>query len=363
MSFGDFVVFNFMKKFKLHGCPIFVGDLAQNFQNWLKTKNYSRVVVLADVNTSRFCLPIFLEKTGLENVSLIEIPAGESHKNLETCQAVWQKMMAEKLDRGTLILLLGGGVVGDLGGFCAATFKRGVDFVQIPTTLLSMTDAAIGGKLGIDFQSFKNMVGVFRHPAAVFADPDFLKTLPPRELISGFGEVIKHACIGSPGLLNRIEKMENLAQADWPKILPKSMSVKIRVVKIDPEERGLRAILNFGHSIGHAIESYFLEKEKPLLHGEAVAVGMICETFLQNPKRAEKLAQLIFRFFPKIDLPENFFPEIWEMMQHDKKNQSGRVRMMLPSDGKFGMEILEPTAADVKKSLEFYQKHVVKNIK
>nr|MBP6827013.1 3-dehydroquinate synthase [Saprospiraceae bacterium] len=289
--------------FGLHDYSVHLGDLRETFPSWLRGRDYSQVWILTDENTRRHCLPLFAEKTGLPADSgIIEIPAGEQYKNLSTCERVWQSMLDARLDRRALLVNLGGGVIGDLGGFCAATWKRGIDFVQAPTTLLSMTDAAIGGKLGIDFQSIKNTIGVFKNPGAVFVDPVFLQTLPERELRSGFAEVIKHALIGDPVLWRRIQSdgvtsshpvtemvqseavtsshpVTEMAQSEavtsshrlttnkWFDVLQASISVKVRVVQEDPFEKGLRAILNFGHTIGHALESYYLETPEPLTHG------------------------------------------------------------------------------------------------
>lgn len=341
--------------FQLHGCPIFVGDLVENFPAWLRREQqFSKIVIVADAHTRRLCLPIFLQKTGLPaDVPVMEIPAGEQHKTLSASAEIWQFLLSEKLDRRALVLNLGGGVVGDMGGFCAATFKRGVAFAQVPTTLLAMTDAAIGGKLGIDFQGVKNIVGVFQQPAAVFCDPIFLQTLPARELRSGFAEVLKHALIGDPVLLRQIEKMSSLAAADWAAILPRSIAVKVRVVRRDPLERGLRQILNFGHTVGHALESFFLETAAPLAHGEAVALGMVCEKFLVSPTEAERLAGLVFRFFEPRPLPESGLEMLWELMQQDKKNVAGAVRAAVPTDGKLGWKVLEISRETAAASLRF----------
>ncbi|MFN4254193.1 MAG: 3-dehydroquinate synthase [Saprospiraceae bacterium] len=341
--------------FSLPEYPVFVGDLAETFPIWLHERQFSRLVVLADAHTRALCLPVFLQKTGLPtDLLIVEIPAGEQHKNLATCAQIWQSFLAEKLDRRALVLNLGGGVVGDMGGFCAATFKRGVAFAQIPTTLLAMTDAAIGGKLGIDFQGVKNIVGVFQNPAAVFCDPDFLPTLPVRELRSGMAEVLKHAAIGDPVLWRQLSKLSDLNAADWSRILPKSIAVKVRVVRRDPLEKNLRQLLNFGHTIGHALESHFLETADPLTHGEAVAIGMICEQFLADPAAAARLADVVLRFFGHRPLPESDLPVLWDLMQQDKKNTAGAVRVALPSDGKLGLQILEPSRASVAESLRFY---------
>lgn len=346
--------------FQLDGYSIFLGDLRDSFSAWLRERGCSQIFMLTDENTRPDCLPIFLEKTHLPNeVKITEIPAGEHFKTLAACQQIWQQMLHEKLDRRALIVNLGGGVIGDMGGFCAATWKRGVDFVQIPTTLLAMTDAAIGGKLGIDFQGVKNTIGVFRNPAAVFVDPVFLKTLPERELRSGFAEIVKHALIGNPELWRQVRgeaatSSHRLATDEWAKTLRASIAVKVRIVEEDPLEKGLRALLNFGHTVGHAVESYFLETKEPLTHGEAVAVGMVCESRIGNLKILEEVIGVIKNHFPHRPIPESAFSEIWKLMQQDKKNAAGKVRMAVPGAEPFSMRVLEPGREEVEQSLLFY---------
>ena len=338
--------------FHLHNSPVFLSALTESFPGWLVTQRYSQVFVLADENTQRLCLPYFLRSTGLEdNILLTVIPSGESEKTFVTCLKVWESMLTHKLDRKALIINLGGGVIGDLGGFCAATWKRGIDFVQIPTTLLAMTDAAIGGKTGIDFQGVKNTIGVFQQPAAVFVDPFFLQTLPERELRSGFAEVIKHALIGESGLLEQIASNDSFQTLDWLDILQKSIAVKVRIVEQDPREQSLRMLLNFGHSIGHALESYCLASGKPLTHGEAVAIGMICEapSFLQK-----KVVKIVTRYFPHHAISGSSFPAIWSLMQQDKKNSSGAVRMAVPDEKPYTLQIIETDQTQVESSLAFY---------
>jgi len=343
--------------FLLQNSPIFLGQLADTFPLWLKSQQYSQIFVLADENTCQHCLPYFLEQTGLsEKTILTEIQSGEEHKTLATCEKIWQSMLAAKLDRKALVVNLGGGVIGDMGGFCAATWKRGVDFVQIPTTLLSMTDAAIGGKTGIDFHGIKNTIGVFQQPVAVFVDPFFLQTLPERELHSGYAEVIKHALIGDPRLSDSLTLIEAIASSNWLDILQKSIAVKVRVVQEDPLEKGLRMLLNFGHSIGHALESWFLETNEPLTHGEAIYIGMLCESAFVNNGRnlhAQVLA-LGANFFPHRNINPEIFPSIWNLMLQDKKNSSGTVRMAVPDEGPYSLKIIEPTKADVERSMLYY---------
>ncbi len=356
--------------FQLDSYAVHVGDLSLSFPDWLRERDYSQVFVVADDNTQRHCLPLFLEKTAPHPSPFTPhpspLPAGESHKTLATCERLWQSMLEARLDRRALVVNLGGGVVGDLGGFCAATWKRGVDFVQVPTTLLSMTDAAIGGKLGIDFQGVKNAVGVFQNPAAVFVDAQFLQTLPERELRSGLAEVIKHALIGDPVLLHFIENSRNLVQHDtvlpafWHELLCASIAVKARIVAEDPHERGLRMLLNYGHTVGHAVESYFLKTPFPITHGEAVAMGMICESWLARTaitdghNRLARTIGAISGTFLHQPVPEAAFAEIWATMQQDKKNTASLVRAAVPTGEPFGMQILELTEQAVRESLGFY---------
>lgn len=344
--------------------PVFLGELASAFPEWLQQRKYSGILLLTDANTRRYCLPAFLAATGLPaSTPVVEIPAGETHKHIATCTLIWEKMLAARLDRHALVINLGGGVIGDMGGFCAATWKRGVDFVQVPTTLLSMTDAAIGGKLGIDFQKVKNTVGVFQNPAAVFVDPVFLKTLPERELRSGFAEVIKHALIGDAALWEIIrqatpEKIANYTPENWLDVLRLSIAVKVKVVTEDPHEKGIRMLLNFGHTVGHALESYFLETEAPLTHGEAIAIGMLTEQFIQQKRSSADVSQawitLIMNMFPHRSIPPEIIPEIWQTMQQDKKNKAGSVRVSVPKNMELAMEIVEPSQEELQRSILFY---------
>ena len=227
--------------------PVFIGPLSDSLSVWLRSKNFSAVFVLSDNNTNRYCfsyLPKSLEDYAPVHSFVIE--PGESRKNLDTCAIIWSEMKNAGLDRKALVVNLGGGVIGDMGGFCAVTWKRGVEFIQIPTTLLAMTDAAIGGKTGVDFDGIKNAVGVIRQPAAVFTDPFFLKTLPDRELRSGMAEIFKHAAISgelSSGWINSLARFESF-EPDWTEILTRSVSVKTDIVRDDPEEKGVRMLLH-----------------------------------------------------------------------------------------------------------------------
>ena len=344
--------------------PVVLGRLQDTFSAWLQQRRPSKILLLTDANTRRDCLPGFLAATGLPaNTPVVEIPAGETYKHIQTCTSIWEQMLQTQLDRHALVINLGGGVIGDMGGFCAATWKRGVDFVQVPTTLLSMTDAAIGGKLGIDFQKVKNTIGVFQNPAAVFVDPVFLRTLPERELRSGFAEVIKHALIGAPELWEMIrnftpEQLSACSPETWLDILRQSIAVKVRVVTEDPHEKGIRMLLNYGHTIGHALESYFLETDNPLTHGEAIAIGMLAESWVQHQRQSVQVPddwiRLMLRMFPHRNIPLDIVPEIWQTMQQDKKNKAGTIRMTVPGNMELEMQVLEPTIEEIRDSVLNY---------
>jgi len=340
--------------------PVMLGPLHETLPAWLKQQRYSRIFVVADANA----LAYWNQTALFPDTDIFVVPCppasdlaggAERFKTLDTCTQIWDAMLTARLDRQALVINLGGGVVGDMGGFCAATFKRGVDFIQVPTTLLAMTDAAIGGKLGIDFNGIKNAIGVFRHPQAVFADPAFLETLPSRELRSGFAEIIKHALIGDTDLWDTIretppESLQSTALTtdQWMNLLEPSMTVKAQVVTMDPHERGIRALLNFGHTVGHAVESYYLETNNPLTHGEAVAIGMLCEGMLNTE------AGTILRIFGHHSLPETIFPELWERMQHDKKNTASAVRIAVPGTEPFSLQLLEWSREEAYRRLQFY---------
>jgi 3-dehydroquinate synthase len=300
---------------------------------FLQEKQYPSIFVLVDTNTKAACFPILEAALAAEYpLQLIEIPAGEEHKNIETCSLIWSALLKGQASRKSLLLNLGGGVIGDMGGFCAATYKRGMDFIQIPTTLLSEVDASVGGKLGIDFQAVKNGVGVFQNPQMVLIHPPFLKTLPKRELYSGFAEVIKHALIQDAEHWEKIQTITALEQyEDWTAIIDHSIKIKAKVVEQDPHEKGLRKILNFGHTIGHAIESLSWETDQPLLHGEAIAIGMICEAYIAQlelglPKaELDAIANYILKLYPPFDLEKLDRQKLLQLMLQDKKNEGASI--------------------------------------
>jgi len=300
--------------------------------NWmLSQKKYSGVAVLADRNTRKHCYPQIQSHIGTHSV--IEIPAGEEEKNIRSCEEIWGKMTALGFDRHSLLIVLGGGVPGDMGGFCAATFKRGIDFILLPTTLLSMADAAIGGKLGIDFQTYKNHIGVFALPLKTVIFPDFLKTLPERELRSGFAEVIKHCLLSDENEWNEIKK-HDLKNQNWKRLIELSAIYKTKVTASDPKEKGERKLLNLGHTIGHALESFYLRTDHRIFHGEAIAMGLILESKIASRKKmlSEKAFEEIDLCLRKIYQPFMPLPAVSELMsviRQDKKNKGDSILMAL----------------------------------
>jgi len=328
-----------MSTIKLDDYQIHIGTFWEKLRDYLKKGNYNQVFILVDEHTREDCLP-FLEKeiTSIP-YTVIEINSGETNKNITTCTQIWEKMMTHGGGRKDLTINLGGGVIGDMGGFCASTFKRGMDFIQMPTTLLSQVDASVGGKLGIDFAEIKNSIGLFKNPLAVMIWPEFLKTLSVRELRSGFAEVIKHSLIASTEQWGELKQLDSLAVPQAVNFLEKSILIKKSIVETDPFEQGLRKVLNFGHTIGHALESYALTTKNPLLHGEAIAAGMICESYLSLEKGLSstdlgQITQFLLKHYGKIDFEPKIYPKLLKLMQQDKKNETAEINFtMLKSPG------------------------------
>ncbi len=312
---------------------VIIAPVQDSLPAFLEGKSYSKIVILADTNTKRNCYPLI--RPLLPAHSVITVKSGEHFKNLTTCEEIWQQMTRLELDRHALMINLGGGVAGDMGGFCAALYKRGINFIQIPTTLLSQVDASVGGKLGIDFHGYKNHIGVFQLPEAVLIDDTFLSTLPFRELRSGFAEVIKHCLIRDREQWDEIRFLD-LEEQDFQGLIRHSVAIKQRVVEEDPTEKGLRKILNFGHTLGHAIETYFLDKgKKRLLHGEAIAAGMVCEAFLSfnrgwiSENDLLQIEEFLYAVYGKAPLKEEDIQAIIALTQQDKKNKGKEVRFSL----------------------------------
>lgn len=307
---------------------LFTQNTAEVVQKFLS--QYSQALVIVDENTQVHCLPLIGSLFSPDAV--ICIPSGEENKHLGTCEVLWSAMTDKALDRKAVVFNLGGGVIGDMGGFAAATYKRGIDFIQIPTTLLSQVDASVGGKLGVDFKGFKNHIGVFQEPKAVIIDTTFLKTLPKSEIRSGYAEIIKHGLIADAAQWKELLTITDVNEQDWVHLTQHSVALKDRITKADPTEKGLRKILNFGHTIGHAIETYYLNQPgKRLLHGEAIAIGMICEAYLSEMKGFLSSSDLvsiekyILSIFGKVQIDSSALSDMVELTHQDKKNEHGKV--------------------------------------
>lgn len=337
----------------------FTTAIRSTLKEVLHARSYSKLVVLTDVNTRQHCLPLIQEVLPFDAV-LITVPAGEPFKTLETCTNIWNQMTEAVLDRQALMLNLGGGVIGDMGGFCASVYKRGIPFITIPTTLLSQVDASVGGKLGIDFMGFKNHLGVFQLPENVLIDPSFLETLPHRELRSGYAEVLKHGLIRDAAFFRSLPSTLWEKQ-DWARVIRHSVGIKKAVIEVDPKETGLRKILNFGHTIGHAVESFYLPSSNPLLHGEAIAMGMIAEGFLSFEKiglsyeELNELSTKLLTVFGKVNLESKDLDPILDLCAQDKKNEgSTQLFTLLPSIGDCSYN--NPvTREEIKHAILYYQ--------
>ena len=295
----------------------------------------SKLFVLVDENTSKHCLPL-VSSFFKNDFHTIEIDAGEENKNLKTCETIWEQLKIGGAKRSDLLLNLGGGVIGDMGGFCASTYKRGINFIQMPTTLLSMVDASIGGKLGINFSGLKNNVGLFNNPNAVLIFPEFLKTLPHNQIKSGFAEMLKHSLIANK---NHWENLKNI----YPKVdtiiindIKNSILIKKEIVEQDFKESGLRKLLNYGHTVGHALESWSLKNEEnSLLHGEAIAIGMIIENYFASKtlefsiEEMEQVNKVILNVFDKRNIENYNIYELLVLMKQDKKNLDNQISFSL----------------------------------
>jgi len=301
---------------------VWIGD---NSLSQLAISSYSKVAILVDENTKRDCLN---KLPNFENSIVIEIQSGEENKNISTCNFIWEQLSKNNFERNALLINLGGGVIGDIGGFCASTYKRGIDFVQIPTTLLAMVDASVGGKLGIDFDGLKNQVGLFVNPKIVIINPEFLKTLDKNQLVFGFSEVVKHALIADKEFWNTILETP-FDKLNWNYIIEKSVQIKNNIVLNDPREKGERKKLNFGHTFGHAIESYYLQKGTPVFHGQAIALGMLLESKMSDLTEIEK-GEITEFILSNFTLPYNPAKnKLIQFLLNDKKNKAGKINFSL----------------------------------
>ena len=298
--------------------------------------NYSKLFVLVDENTKKNCLSFFLKQ--LENsfkINILEIKSGEVNKNIETCEYLWNELSNQGADRKSALINLGGGVICDLGGFVASTFKRGISFYNVPTTLLSMVDASVGGKTGIDFGLLKNQIGVFNEPKMVLIFSKWLKTLDKRQILSGFAEMLKHGLILDKIYWDKLSSLKTVDINNLDKMIYNSVVFKNSIVLKDLKEKNIRKVLNFGHTLGHAVESSYLGSKRELLHGEAIAIGMILESFLSykilrlSYRDLISITKTIIYFFKKIKIDNSKIIEIINLLKHDKKTVEGKINFVL----------------------------------
>lgn len=315
--------------------PIYFENAIAELTRFVKAGDYSRSFILVDEHTEKHCYPVLQEAFAeLDNHDLIEINAGEESKDIDYCIGIWKMLIDFGADRNALMINLGGGVISDMGGFVASTYKRGIDFVHVPTTLLAQVDASVGGKTGIDMNSVKNIVGTFTQPKAVFINYDFLKTLPERQILSGLAEMLKHGLIMDAAYWNALKNSDLSTPA--AEFIYQSIAIKNKVVIEDPTEQGIRKALNFGHTVGHAIETNSLLNDKrPLTHGEAIAIGIICESYLSVKKAGlsesalNEIVEVINKLYPKYPLKKSSYDGLYSLMLKDKKNRNGRINCTL----------------------------------
>lgn len=330
--------------------------------DFIRLGRYSSVSVLVDEHTREYCLPA-LEKV-LANAypfHIIEIPSGEQNKTLATCEQVWAGLLQHNADRKGLLINLGGGVIGDLGGFAASCYKRGIAFIQVPTTLLSQVDASVGGKLGVDFRFGKNIIGLFRNPGLVVIHTGFLETLSDRQWKNGFAEIFKHALIRDAAQWQELKAIPSLRTVNMEELVYHSVLIKKQVVEEDPYERNLRKILNFGHTLGHAVEAWSLEHdEKPLLHGEAIAAGMIMEAYLSglhcglSPDELEGIVHTLMSHYGIYPLTAKM-EDLWPYLLMDKKNSDGKVQCVLLESPGSPLTDMAITEKDVEAAISYYR--------
>lgn len=323
---------------------------------------HDRIFVLVDETTNKLCWSLVKDYLCLKDAQTIIIGATDRRKNLDTLVHVWESLQQGKATRHSLLINLGGGMVTDLGGFAASTYKRGINFINIPTTLLAMVDASVGGKTGINFGGLKNEIGVFNDAEFVLLDTNWLRTLDEENIRSGYAEMLKHGLIADETMWAELINF-NLAQPDLRQLasmLDKSVRIKERIVDEDPHEKGIRKALNLGHTFGHAFESWAM-KRQPILHGYAVAFGLIAELYLATTRtdfpteRMRQIVNFIRSYYGSLPITCNDYPELIELMHHDKKNRGSEINVTLL--GGIGDIRIDQTITenDIKEALDFFR--------
>ena len=338
-------------------------NLQSELQNFLQSVKYDKLFVLTDSNTLELCLPMLKEVPQLQGAPVITVEAGDTNKNIEQVTAIWMRLCNEGASRNSLLLNVGGGMITDMGGFVAATFKRGIHSVNVPTTLMASVDAAVGGKTGINFNGLKNEIGSFYPPLCVLIDSSFLKTLDRDNLLSGYAEMVKHALISNMETYRAILSFD-LDRVDYTllnQMVAQSVAVKERIVEEDPKEMGIRKALNLGHTVGHAYESLSFRTGRPVLHGHAVAAGLVSELYLSYKKCGfpmEILSQVVYylkKYYPPFFFNCDDYEALYELMTHDKKNEGGIINFTLLSQVGEVQINQSVTKEKVLESFDFYR--------
>jgi len=341
----------------------FENDCYTALNSYLEKANHSKVCILVDENTHEHCLSRLMSVIEKEyDIEVIEIEAGEIHKNIETCSGIWNALSELGVDRKGLLINLGGGVITDIGGFIACTYKRGISYINIPTTLLAMVDASVGGKTGVDLGNLKNMVGVISESEMVLVDTEYLATLPVNQMCSGFAEMLKHGLIKDKSYWEKLSDLSQLEFDELSKMIYDSVVIKNEIVFEDPTEQNIRKFLNYGHTLGHAIECFYLThpEKTTLLHGEAIAIGMILEAYISvelltlTETELQNISEVILATFPKIDIDPKDHQDIMNLLIHDKKNEKGNIYFVLLNtigDAKFNCIVSDEL---ILKSFEYY---------
>lgn len=314
-----------------------IGDLARSSMKSILTEYRDHeIIIIVDQNTHDLCLEHLITTfPELKKAEIILLPVGEENKVMEVCMQVWNAFSEYGFGRKDLVLNLGGGVVTDMGGFLASVYKRGMDFIHIPTTLLGMVDASIGGKNGIDLPPFKNQLGTINPPKRVYVDLSFLNTLPEGEFYNGFAEMLKYGLIKDKSLFNDIKDFSNEKDFHRIEIIEKCIQIKVNIVDGDLNENGERKLLNFGHTVGHGIEGYFMDSAAPISHGHAVALGMCAEAYISMIRKGiskdeyKVIQNVLTRVYPFIKLNDRDTNGIIELIHNDKKNESGKIFTVL----------------------------------
>lgn len=342
---------------------IYTTKISDCIDKLLSEREFDKLFILTDENTHRFAKPFISESIACNAAEEIIILADDINKNLENLSTIWRKLVEGGATRKSILINLGGGMVTDMGGFAAATFKRGIEHINIPTTLLGAVDAAVGGKTGINFEGLKNEIGAFKQPSAVLIDTRFFKTLSKEHLLSGYAEMLKHGLISNPDTYNKLLSFD-ICNPDYEQLLyllEESVSVKEQIVEQDPLEKGIRKYLNLGHTSGHAIESLALKRNTPVQHGYAVAWGLVCEVILSYMKFGFSQAE-IHRLVDYVKVNYGVFPigckdypYLYEKITHDKKNESGRINYtLLKAVGEVEINV-SVTKEEIESSFDLYR--------